>query len=86
MTTKIKQPILNTIRSNSNHDLATFPVYVLRYKSEDNTACMEKVYSCGDNGIFSNTNPCVLLLKDEHFLNVWDYASLFNEIDCPTIN
>ena len=83
---KMKQPILNMICSNSNHDLATFPVYILRYKSQDNTAGMEKVYSCGDNGIFSNINPCILLLKDEHFLNVWDYASLFNEIDCPTIN
>ena len=86
MTTKTKQPILNMIRSNSNHDLATFPVYVLRYKNQDNTARMEKVCSCGDTGIFSNTNPCVLLLNDEHFLSVWDYASLFNEIDCPTLN
>ena len=86
MTTKTKQPILNMISSNSNHDLATFPVYVLRHKNQDNTARREKVYSCGDNGIFSNINPFVLLLKDEHFLNVWDYALLFNEIDCPTIN
>ena len=78
--------MLNMIRSNSNHDIATFSVYTLRYKNQDNTALMEKVYSCGDNGIFSNINPCVLLLKNEHFLNVWDYASLSNEIDCPTIN
>ena len=43
MTTKTKQPILNRIRSNSNPDLATFPVYVLRYKNQDNTARMEKL-------------------------------------------
>ena len=47
---------------------------------------MKKVYSCGDNRIFPNINPCVLLLKDEHFFNVWNYASLFNEIHCPMIN
>ena len=30
-------------------------------------------------------NPCVLILKDGHYYNVWDYNSLFNEIDCPII-
>ena len=30
-------------------------------------------------------NPCVLILKDGHYYNVWDYNSLFNDIDCPII-
>ena len=28
----------------------------------------------------------MLLLRDDHFLNVWDYTSMFNEVDCPMIN
>ena len=45
-----------------------------------------KSFSCGDDSaIFPNDCPCVLLLKDSHYLNVWDYPSLFNEIDCPNI-
>ena len=78
--------MLHLICSNSNSNLSTFPVYILRYVNKNHSAYIEKVFSCGDDGIFSNYNSHILLLKDEHFLNVWDYGSLFNEIDCPTVN
>ena len=64
----------------------TYPTYVLRYVNEGTKSCIEKVFSCGDNStIFANNRPCALLLKDSHYLNIWDYLSLFNEIDCPSI-
>ena len=78
--------MLHLIRSNSNSNLSTFPVYILRYVNQNDSAYIEKVFSCGNDGIFSNVNPCILLLKEEHFLNVWDYGSLFNKINCPTVN
>ena len=65
--------MLHLIRSNSNSTLSTFLVYILQYVNQNDSAYIEKVL-CGDDAIFSNVNPCILLLKDEHFLNVWDYG------------
>ena len=62
-----KQPMLHLICSNSNSNLSTFPVYMLQYVNQNDSAYIEKVFSCDDDGIFSNVNPCILLLKDEHF-------------------
>ena len=36
-------------------------------------------------GFFSNDRPCVLLLKDKHFYNVWKYECLFLNMDNSTI-
>ena len=79
--------MVNLIRSNCNLELRTYPTYVLRYVNKGMKSCIGKVFSCGDdNVIFPNDHPCVLLLKDNHYLNVWDYSSLLDEIDCPDIS
>ena len=74
---------------NSKSDpLNFFPVYILCYttQGQNKNASIEKIFSCGDDGVFPSFNPCVLVLKDGNFYNVWDYNRLFNEIDCPNIN
>ena len=70
---------------NLNSNLELFPVYVLQYVRRGKNVLLEKKFSCGDNGVFPNPNPCVLILKDKYFYNVWNYNSPFNEIDCPTL-
>ena len=76
------------MHENSNSDsLNFFPVYILRYiQGQNKNASIEKVFLCGDNGVFLSVHPCILVFKDGHFYNVWDYNRLFNEIDCPNIN
>ena len=44
-----------------------------------------KLFSCGDDGIFSNNKLCVLLLKDAHSYSIWGYDFLFNDVDTPKI-
>ena len=46
-----------------------------------NACRIEKLFSCGDDGIFSNDKPCVLLLKDRHFYNVWEHNFMFNDVN-----
>ena len=63
--------MVNLIRSNCNLELTTYPTYVLKYVNKGTKSCIEKVFSCGDDStIFPNNHPCVLLLKDSHYLNV----------------
>ena len=81
------QPMLSLYRLNCSTKIENYPTYVLHYVNERNgKAKIEKLFSCGDNDIFFNDRPCVLLLRNDHFLNVWNYTSMFNEVDCPTIN
>ena len=84
-STTSKRPMVRFTHMNSNLELRMFPVYVLQYVRRDKNVSIEKIFSCGDAGIFPNANPCILILKDGHYYNVWDYCSLFNEIYCPTI-
>ena len=68
-----KIPISKLRRENSMNELHKYPTYVLIHSTDDKNKCkIEKLYSYGDDGIFSNDRPCVLLLKDKHFYNVWD--------------
>ena len=83
--TTSKRPMVRFTHMNSNLELRIFPVYVLQYVRRDKNVSIEKNFSCGNDGIFPNVNPCILILKDGHYYNVWDYCSLFNEINCPTI-
>ena len=83
--TMSNRPMVRFTHMNSNLELRIFPVYVLQYVRHDKNVSIEKICSCGDDGIFPNVNPCILILKDGHYYNVWDYCSLFNEIDCPMI-
>ena len=63
-----------------------FSTYILQYSVDNKNHCsITKLFSCGDDGIFSNNKPCVLLLKDAYFYNVWGYDFLFNDIDTPKI-
>ena len=76
--------MVNLTCSNCNLELSTYLTYIMRYVNKGTKSYIEKVFSCSDDElIFSNDHPCVLLLKDDHYLNVWDYSSLFNKIDCP---
>ena len=82
-----RQPMLSMCHSNCSSDVKDYPTYVLCYLNEKGGNQRSKnLFSCGDNGIFFNDHPCVFLLGDNHFCNVWNYGSLFNEIDCPTIS
>ena len=80
-----KLPTLNMRRENSNYNLSTYPTFVLKYSCEKNKSKIIKLFSCGDLGIFSNDQPCIILLKDDHFYNVWRYETLFLDIDNLTI-
>ena len=52
---------------------------------EGKKSSVDKLFSCCDEGTFPNDAPCVMLLYQNHVYNVWDYNSLFNEVDCPKI-
>ena len=64
-----KQFMLKFMQQNSKRRLIDFPVYILCYFSlkPANNVSFEKVLSCNDDGIFPHDNPCVLILKDDHF-------------------
>ena len=80
--------VLNLKRRNCNKEPATFPTFVLKYDGRDKSkrSChITKLFSCGDVGIFSNDKPCILLLRNGHFYNVWKYEWLFLIMDNPKI-
>ena len=73
-------------RDNSSNRLDSYPMYILKHSVNNKNRCrIEKLFSHGDEGVFSNDKPCILLLKDKHFYNVWGYDFLFNDIDTPKI-
>ena len=73
-------------RENSELDLDDYPTYVLmHYNGGQNKCRIERLFSCSDDGIFSDDKPCVLLLKEKHFYNVWRHDILFNDVDTPEI-
>ena len=80
-------PICSLCRSNSSFDTQNDPIYIFRYAtmSKGNKCTIEKVFSCSDSGVFACEKPCVLLLKDSHYLNVWNHVFMFNEVDCPAL-
>ena len=80
--TSSKRPMITLTHVNSNLNLEMFPVYVLQYVRHDD----DKSVLIKTDGIFTNVNPCVLILKDGHYYNVWDYNSLFNEISWNIIH
>ena len=74
-------------RRNCNEEPTTFPTFVLKYDDHDKSkgSRIIKLFSCGDIGIFSNDKPCILLLRNGHFYNVWKYEWLFLNMDNPKI-
>ena len=61
---QLKHAIRLMCKLNSNDDIMTYPTYIFRYNVQGGKGCnVEKVLSCGDNGVFPNDRPCVLLLK-----------------------
>ena len=71
---------------NSSREIKTYPTYVFQHLVRDrNCCCVAKVFSWGDMGIFSNDKSGVLLLKNNHFYNVWDHDFMFNVVDTPRI-
>ena len=86
LTETPKNVITKLRRENCDLDLNDYPMYVLmHYNSGQNKCKIERLFSCGDDGIFSNDKPCVLLLKEKHFYNVWGHDFLFNDVDTPKI-
>ena len=81
-----KTPIAELRKENSNVNSRDYPTYVLMHYNETKNTCkIKKLFSCGDNGIFSNDKPCVLLLKNNHFYNVFGHNFLFCDVDTPHI-
>ena len=87
----VNKPTIKSVsglrRRNCNEEPATFPTFVLKYDGHDKSkgSRIIKLFSCGDIGIFSNDKPCVLLLRNGHFYNVWKYEWLFLNMDNPNI-
>ena len=78
--------VLNLRRRNCREEPATFLTFVLKYDGHDKSKGsyhIIKLFSCSDVGIFSNDKPCVLLLKNGHFYNIWKYEWLFLSMDNP---
>ena len=76
--------VLNLRRRNCNEAPATFPTFVLKYDGCDKSKGsyrIIKLFSCSDVEIFSNDKPCILLLRNGHFYNVWKYKWLFLSMD-----
>ena len=73
--------------ANCSNNAQNYPTYIFRYvkNTKGSKRTIEKVFSCGDLGTFANDKSCVLLLKDHHYYNMWDYGSLFDEVDCLTL-
>ena len=68
-------------RQNCEKELRTYPVYVLMHElGRGKRSRFRKLYGVNDNGMFPNLSPLVLMLKNGHYYNVWDYQELF--IDC----
>ena len=68
-------------RQNCEKELRTYPVYILMHElGRGKRSRFRKLYGVNDNGIFPNLSPLVLMLKNGHYYNVWDYQELF--IDC----
>ena len=81
-----KLPVLKFRRDNSSKEISNYPTYVLKHSVDNKNRCkIEKLFSCGDNGVFSSDRPCVLLLRNDHFYNVWGHDSLFDDVDNPRI-
>ena len=84
----IKSSVLSMRRRHCNEEPTTFPTFVLKYDDDydkSKGSRIIKLISCGDIGIFSNDKPCVLLLRNGHFYNVWKYEWLFLNMDNPKI-
>ena len=83
----IKSSVLSLRRRNCNEEPATFPTFVLKYDDHDKSkrSRIIKLFSCDDTGIFSDDKPCILLLRNGHFYNVWKYEWLFLNMDNPKI-
>ena len=72
---------LCTYRQNCEKELHSYPVYVLTHElGRGKRSHFKKLYGVNDNGTFPNLSPLVLMLKDGHYYNVWDYQGLF--VDC----
>ena len=51
-------PIRSLCWSNSSFDVQNYPTYIFRYlMSKDNKCTIEKVFSCGDSGVFACDKP-----------------------------
>ena len=57
-------------------------MYVLIHElNKGKRSRFRKLYGVNDDGMFPNLSPLVLMLKDSHYYNVWDYQGLFIDLD-----
>ena len=79
----LKLHVLKFRHDNSSKEISNYPTYVLKHSVDNKNCCkIEKLFSCG---VFSSDRPCVLLLRNDHFYNVWGHDSLFDDVDNPRI-
>ena len=81
LNTEPAQDFMCVYRQNCQKGLEDYPVYVLTYELRGTRFKFVKLFGIGDDGIFPNLDPIVLLLRDGHYYNVFDYTGLFIESD-----
>ena len=77
LTAEPGEDFMCVYRQNCNKELDRYPVYVLSYELRGTRFRFKKLFGVDDDGLFPNLDPIVVLLRDGHYYNVWDYASLF---------
>ena len=81
LSSKPFQDFLCVYIQNCSRDLMTYPVYVLSHELRGKRSRFKKLFGTGDDGLFPNLNPMVILLRNGHYYNVFDYTGLFVESD-----
>ena len=75
------QDFMCVYRQNCNRELMDYPIYILSYELRGTRFRFKKLFGTGDDGLFPNLDPIVILLRDGHYYNVFDYTCLFVESD-----
>ena len=64
--------------------IRNFPIYILQFSQFDSNkknVSIQKILSHNDDGVFPHDDPCVLMLRDGHNFNVWQYEKLSMDVD-----
>ena len=75
------QDFMCVYRQNCSKELISYPIYVLSYELRGTRSRFKKLFGIGNDGLFPNLDPIVVLLRNGHYYNVFDYTGLFVESD-----
>ena len=91
-----KRSVLKFMKENSCpadgdycDSIRSFPIYILQFSQFDSNkknVSIQKILGHNDDGIFPHDDPCVLMLKDGHYFNIWQYEKLFMDVDGPCVS